>query len=134
MRASATAILLTSLALLGCAPQSTMTPAQTAPVVPSLSWSMLYHQAAARGAAIADSACASCHAVRPSGVSPSAAAPPFRDVVARRSLDDIETAMAQGLVTTHPDMPAFTFRASEIDDLIAYLETLRQAGPRASGG
>ena len=65
-----------------------------------------------------------------SGVSPYAAAPPFRDVVARRSLDDLETAMAQGLVTTHPAMPPFTFRAGEIDDLIAYLETLRQAGPR----
>lgn len=130
MRAPTTAILLTALALLGCAPQSAMTVALTAPVVPSLNWSTLDHQAAARGAAIADGVCASCHAVGLSGVSPYAAAPPFRNVVARRSLDGLETAMAQGLVTTHPAMPPFTFRAGEIDDLIAYLETLRQAGPR----
>ena len=38
--------------------------------------------------------------------------------------------MAQGLVTTHPAMPPFTFRAGEIDDLIAYLDTLRHDGPR----
>ena len=130
MHTPATAILLTAIALFGCAPQTAMTVAQTAPVVPSPNWSTLDHQAAARGAAIADGVCASCHAVGPSGVSPFAAAPTFRDVVARRSLDDIETAMAQGLVTTHPAMPPFTFRAGEIDDLIAYLETLRQAGPR----
>lgn len=134
MRAPAMAILLTALAVFGCAPQSEMTVARTAPVVPSPTWSTLNQQAATRGAAIADSVCASCHAVGPSGVSPFASAPLFRDVVSRRSLDDIETAMAQGLVTTHPAMPPFTFRAGEIDDLIAYLETLRQEGPGARGG
>lgn len=42
----------------------------------------------------------------------------------RRSLDDLETSFAQGLVTTHPAMPPYVFRASEIDDLIAYLDSL----------
>ena len=130
MRTPATATLLTALALFGCAPHPAMSVAQTAQAVPLPNWAALDRQAAARGAAIAEGVCASCHAVGSSGVSPYAAAPPFRDVVARRSLDDIETAMAQGLVTTHPAMPPFTFRAGEIDDLIAYLETVRQAGPR----
>ncbi len=130
MRATATATLLTGLALVGCALGPSMPVIQTAQVVSSPDWSTLDRQAAARGAATADGVCASCHAVGLSGVSPYAAAPPFRDIVARRSLDDIETAMAQGLVTTHPAMPPFTFRAGEIDDLIAYLDTLRHDGPR----
>ena len=130
MRTAATATLLTALALVGCAPHSARSVVQTAPMVPSPSWSSLDRQAAARGAAIADGVCAGCHAVGASGGSPYAAAPPFRDIVGRRPLGDIETAMAQGLVTTHPAMPPFTFRASEIDDLIAYLETLRRDGPR----
>ena len=82
-------------------------------------------EAAARGRAMALVGCASCHAVDRNGASPLAAAPPFRDVVRRRSIDELETAMSQGLVTTHPAMPPYVFRASEIDDLTAYFETLR---------
>ncbi|MDB5420194.1 MAG: hypothetical protein JWR59_141 [Brevundimonas sp.] len=82
-------------------------------------------EAASRGRAIAIIGCASCHAIDATGASALAAAPPFRDVVHRRSLDDLETAFATGLVTTHPAMPPYVFRASEIDDLIAYFDTLR---------
>jgi len=82
-------------------------------------------QAAARGQQLAAGICATCHAVGPTGVSPMVQAPPFRDVARRHPLDRLETAFAEGLVTSHPAMPAFAFRASEIDDLMAYLETLR---------
>lgn len=84
-------------------------------------------EAVSRGRAIMVIGCASCHAIDPTGASPLLAAPPFRDVVRRRSLDDLETAFATGLVTTHPAMPPYVFRASEIDDLIAYLGTLESA-------
>ncbi|MBB5747565.1 hypothetical protein GGR13_003193 [Brevundimonas variabilis] len=40
-------------------------------------------------------------------------------------MNDLEAAFAAGLVTTHPAMPPYVFRASEIDDLIAYLGTLK---------
>ena len=130
MRTPGTATLLTALALVGCAPHPAMPVGHNAEAAPSYSRATLDRQAAARGAAIADGVCASCHAVSASGTSPYVAAPPFRDIVARRPLGDIETAMVQGLVTTHPAMPPFTFRAGEIDDLIAYLETLRRDGPR----
>lgn len=80
--------------------------------------------AAERGRRLADSACAGCHAVGPVGASPLAAAPPFRQVVHRYPLDRLEGAFAEGLVTSHPAMPTFVFRASEIDDLIAWLETV----------
>lgn len=99
-------------------------PARPAAAPPDLG-TALELEAASRGRAIALVGCASCHAIDASGASPMPAATPFREIVRRRSLDDIETGMAQGLVTTHPAMPPYIFRAAEIDDLRAYLETLR---------
>lgn len=128
MRIPAIAILLGALAQVGCAPPAALSVAPVDQVSPSPGSPI--QQAAARGAALAAGSCASCHSIGRSGASPLAAAPPFRDVVARRSLDDIETGMAQGLVTAHPAMPLLNFRAGEIDDLIAYLETLDQVGSR----
>ncbi|WP_298745286.1 cytochrome c [uncultured Brevundimonas sp.] len=85
-------------------------------------------QAAARGQQLAAGVCARCHAVAGAGPSPMAEATPFREIVHRYPLDHLEEAFAEGLVTGHPAMPAFVFRAGEIDDLIAYLETVK-AGP-----
>ena len=82
-------------------------------------------QAAVRGQRIAAVTCASCHAIGREGASPLPEATPFREVVHRYPLDRLEEAFAEGLVTGHPAMPPFVFRASEIDDLIAYLETVR---------
>lgn len=82
-------------------------------------------EAVERGRQLAAAACAGCHAIGPVGVSPMAAATPFRVIVARRSLDQLETGFAEGLVTSHPAMPDLVFRASEIDDLVAYLETVK---------
>lgn len=87
-------------------------------------------EAAARGRAIAVAGCASCHAVDATGASPLQDSPPFREIVRRRSLDDIEAGMAQGLLTSHPAMPPYVFRAAEIDDLRTYLETLKVDEPR----
>ena len=89
-------------------------PAQDGPV-----------QAAERGRLIVSGTCASCHAVGPVGASPMSDATPFREIVQRYPLDQLEEGFAEGLVTAHPAMPAFVFSASEIDDLIAYLETLK---------
>lgn len=82
-------------------------------------------EAVERGRRLAASACAGCHAIGPVGASTLAAAPPFRVIVRRRPLDQLEAAFAEGLVTSHPAMPTHVFRASEIDDLIAYLETVK---------
>lgn len=82
-------------------------------------------QAAERGQRLAVNVCASCHAPGPAGASPMAAAPPFRVIAGRYPLDQLEARFAEGLVTAHPAMPAFAFRASEIDDLIAWLDTLK---------
>lgn len=99
--------------LAGCA--GTPSPFRTASI---------QEEAAARGRTLAGSACAGCHAIGPEGSSPHPDALPFREIVRKRPLDELEAAMAEGSVTTHPGMPLNTFRASEIDDLIAYLGTL----------
>ncbi|QTC92210.1 c-type cytochrome [Brevundimonas goettingensis] len=122
-----------SLLLAGCAPGPSA-PQQFGPqtAMPSLATSLEW-EAAARGRAIALAGCAGCHAIDRQGASPMAAAPPFRDIVARRSLHDIQQGMAQGLVTAHPAMPRYDFRASEIDDLRAYFEILRADIRRRQG-
>ena len=85
----------------------------------------LGEEAAVRGQRIAAVTCASCHAISAEGASPLPEATPFREIVHRYPLDRLEEAFAEGLVTGHPAMPPFVFRASEIDDLIAYLETVK---------
>ena len=119
------------LALASCeTPDRTPTPSPAVygggTALPSLSATM-HAEAASRGRAITIIGCASCHAIDATGASPLAAAPPFRDVVHRRSLDDLEMAFSTGLVTTHPAMPPYVFRAAEIDDLLAYFEPLKPA-------
>lgn len=82
-------------------------------------------EAVERGRFLATTTCAACHAVDRFDPSPMPDATPLREIVRRYPLDHLEEAFAEGLVTGHPAMPQFTFRASEIDDLIAYLETLK---------
>ena len=82
-------------------------------------------EAVERGRLLTSTACAGCHATGTTGDSPMAEAPPLREIAHRYPLDRLEGAFAEGLVTSHPAMPAHVFRASEIDDLIAYLDSLR---------
>ena len=99
------------------------------PTASSLSTAMDV-EAAARGATIARASCGGCHAIEAAGASPMAIAPPFRAIVRRRSSDDLAAAFERGLVTTHPAMPPYVFRANEIHDLTAYLDTLRDGVDR----
>lgn len=76
------------------------------------------------GRVLADENCARCHAVGVEGESPHDDAPPFRDVVQQWPPAHLAEALAEGIVVGHPEMPEFTFSESEIDALIAYLESL----------
>jgi len=82
-------------------------------------------EAPERGRLLTSQTCAGCHATGATGDSPMPAATPFREIAHRYPLDQLEEAFAEGLVTGHPAMPPYAFRASEIDDIIAYLETLK---------
>lgn len=85
----------------------------------------------ARGAMLVRRKCSGCHAVERSGDSPMAAAPPFRTMGVLYPVRDLQEAFAEGLVTTHPSMPAFELQPTEIADLIAYLESVSGTGPGA---
>lgn len=74
--------------------------------------------------------CSSCHAIGLAEESPHRGAPPFRTLSDRYPVRDLEEALAEGIVTAHPDMPEFTFSAEDTADIIAYLESL----PSGDGG
>jgi mono/diheme cytochrome c family protein len=80
---------------------------------------------AARGLKIAQRNCSQCHAIGPKGESRNAAAPPFRTLSQRYPIEMLEEALAEGMLTGHPEMPEFRFSPSEIDDLIAYLKSVQ---------
>lgn len=86
-------------------------------------------EAVERGRVFATTACSGCHAIGRDDASPLAGAPPMRDIVAHRDPESLADGFADGLVTSHPTMPDYVFRASEIDDLMAWLETLREDQP-----
>lgn len=81
------------------------------------------------GREIAQTQCASCHAVGTSGASPNAAAPAFRTVLSRYHADVLRQELIEGIRVTHP-MPDFQFNPQGVDALLAYLQSIqRPPGP-----
>lgn len=81
---------------------------------------------AARGERLAQENCAACHAIGPTGASPRAGAPAFRDLRRRYPVEQLAESLAEGIVTGHPDMPEMSFTAAEVDGLITYLRSLER--------
>lgn len=82
----------------------------------------------ARGKALAEKNCSRCHAVGATDVSLHPQAPPFRLVVERYPSEDLAEALAEGIVSGHPDMPVFVFQPHEIEAFLAYLDSLGKGG------
>lgn len=82
----------------------------------------------ARGAAFATERCADCHAVGPTGASPLAEAPPFRDLHLRYPVEHLAEALAEGIAVGHPAMPQFVLEPEEVEALILYLQSLEGEG------
>lgn len=76
------------------------------------------------GLALVKQKCARCHAIGMDDKSAHASAPPFRDVVTRYPSENLAEALAEGIVSGHPDMPVFVFESEEIEGFIAYLDSL----------
>ncbi len=79
----------------------------------------------AQGQALAQENCARCHAIGPEGDSTLPIAPPFRTLSERYPIDDLEEALAEGIVSGHPAMPEFVFEPDEIAALIAYMKSVQ---------
>lgn len=80
--------------------------------------------AAQRGLVFARTNCAMCHAIGPVGNGPLPIAPPFRTLHERYPVENLEEALAEGIVAGHPNMPQFELDTARIRDLIAYLKSL----------
>ena len=86
-----------------------------------------------KGQAIAKRLCARCHDVG-NGESSLAAAPPFRTLPQKYPVENLAEALAEGIVTGHPDMPQFKFSPAEIDALLSFIDSLAvQAKPGNAG-
>ena len=78
-----------------------------------------------RGKAYAAQVCAECHAIGGGdALSPNIAAAPFKDIAARPEM----TAMAISvwLQSEHENMPHIVPKAEELNDLIAYMMSLKE--------
>ncbi|MFV0368621.1 MAG: c-type cytochrome [Hyphomicrobiaceae bacterium] len=76
------------------------------------------------GRAFVKEKCARCHAIGIDDKSPHDNAPPFRDVVTRYPSENLAEALAEGIVSGHPDMPVFVLQPDEIEGFIAFLDSL----------
>lgn len=99
----------------GCASQ-----AQTAQPTPE-----------ARGQALVQSNCGTCHAVGVSDQSPAPEAPAFRTLSENYRVADLEEALAEGISVGHPAMPQFQFEPEDVDAIIAYLQSIQTSAPPA---
>ncbi len=79
----------------------------------------------AKGLAILEKNCARCHSLGLTGASAHPQAPPFRDIVERYPVEDLEESFVEGIVSGHPDMTEFTFDPNEINAILAYLNSLK---------
>lgn len=79
-----------------------------------------------RGRAFALANCARCHAVDKVSASPLSLAPPFRTLHRRYPVETLDEALAEGIVTGHPNMPEFRLEPDQIGDFIAFLKWLER--------
>ena len=77
-----------------------------------------------RGKTFALNNCARCHSVDLATQSPLKIAPPFRTLHLRYPVETLAEALAEGIETGHPTMPAFQLDPDQINDLLSYLKTL----------
>lgn len=78
-----------------------------------------------RGRALANRLCVQCHAIGRSGASPHIGAPPFRQLDNRVDLATFEQRLRRGLMSSHPDMPAYRFTREDAHAFIAYLRAIQ---------
>lgn len=69
--------------------------------------------------------CGACHAVGISDRSVHAEAPAFRTLGRQYDVSLLAEALAEGIMSGHPDMPVLAFDAAEVDQIIAYLESIQ---------
>lgn len=80
---------------------------------------------AERGEVLVERLCSRCHATGLTGESPFSPAPPLREIASAYNIDDLAEAFAEGIEVGHPAMPVFELAPEAINELLAYLKTLK---------
>ena len=79
-----------------------------------------------RGEALVTKECSRCHATARTGVSRHPQAPLFRTLGKRYPIESLEEALAEGIISGHPDMPEFIFESNDVSAIIAYLKSIQE--------
>lgn len=82
------------------------------------------HADAAAGKAFSEKNCSRCHAIGLEGESAKPKAPAFRRLHELYPIESLAEAFAEGIVTSHSNMPQFELDPKTIDDLLGYIESL----------
>ena len=69
--------------------------------------------------------CSRCHATSAGQSSPHDEAPSLRRISRNYPVERLAEALAEGMMVGHPDMPVFEFEVGQIDQIIAYLNTIQ---------
>lgn len=83
-----------------------------------------------RGLAVAQGTCGGCHAVERHGVSPNPKAPPFAAIVNRPGLTPETLSSWLRDAHNYPEEMEFYLEGPEVDQLVAYMLTLRDPNYR----
>ncbi|MSO71718.1 MAG: cytochrome c [Alphaproteobacteria bacterium] len=83
---------------------------------------------ASAGRDLVEQYCLGCHTVATGTKSRHPDAPALADVARRYPPEDLAEALAEGIAVGHheSEMPEFAFEPAEIDNIIAYLDSLRR--------
>lgn len=81
--------------------------------------------AQSRGQALAQASCGSCHAIERYGLSPNRAAPPFAAIVNQQELTAETLSTWLRDAHNYPQQMEFSLGERAVDDLVAYMLTLR---------
>ena len=81
---------------------------------------------AQRGRQLAERLCTECHTLLPRGGSPNAAAPPFRTLMEKLTLEGIEDELSEGILLGHKPMPQWQFSFQEVYDLSSFIASVAE--------
>jgi mono/diheme cytochrome c family protein len=84
------------------------------------------------GLALAQGACGGCHALEPHRASPNPQAPAFSAIVNQGGLTDETLGSWLRDAHNYPEEMEFTLDAGEVDQLVAFMLTLRDPGFRSA--
>jgi mono/diheme cytochrome c family protein len=77
----------------------------------------------AAGESLAGQWCVQCHGIRADRLSPNLAAPTFPELAAEPSIT--EYSLRALLRSPHETMPQITFTSDQLDDIVAYIMSLK---------